>query len=130
MTALKASIVLVLTLCGWLCLSALANEPRVSIINRGLVASEPVDWHILITVDPREEHRLLVVEVDGQPGEYRRSDYALDGEKAARIRQIWFKQLREGCYTFAASVWSTSEVLAVVRAGPVHVIGMDGDPCG
>ncbi len=131
MSAWKAATLLLVYGMLWMMLTALKNEPpRVSIVNRGLVASEPVDWHILVTVEPHEEHRLLVVEVDGNPGEYRRSDFELDGEKAATIRQVWFRQLRQGCYTFSASVLDARRVLAVARAGPIHVLGREGDPCG
>ena len=113
----------------WAFASAALEGPRVAIRQPGAIASAPADWWILVTVDPRPEHRFLIVIADGQPGEYRRSDYALDGGRAARLRQIWFKALPEGCYWFSAAVADTSAVLASVTSGPVHFIGLAGDPC-
>ena len=113
----------------WLVLSALADTPRVSIRHQGRIASAPADWWITVTVDPRPEHRQLLIIMDGQPGEYRRSDYALEGERAASIRQIWFKAVPAGCYWFSAAVADSVKVLDSVVSGPVHVIGLDGDLC-
>lgn len=113
----------------WVFLAALREGPRVQVKLPALIASEPADMWMLVTVDPRAENRLLVLEVDGMPGEYRRSDVALEGEKAARLRQIWWKGLRAGCYIFSASVFDTSHRLASAASQPLHVIGREGDPC-
>lgn len=129
MTAFARASLLLIVLFVWGALSALAGVPRVAIRNPGRLGSAPADWWIVVTVDPQPEHRWLVVEVDGQPGEYRRSDIALEGEKAARIRQLWFKALPAGCYWFRASVSEASKVLASVSSGPVSIIGLDGNLC-
>jgi hypothetical protein len=115
----------------WFALALAKNEPRVEIRHQGGFATDPADWPLTIVVEPHADNRLLVLEVDGQPGEYRRSDYALEGDKAARLRQVWIKQLRAGCYMFVASIYGQERELAVARAGPVHVLGgFEGDPCG
>jgi hypothetical protein len=132
-THLKALLAVCL-LAAWLAFSALANEPRVAIRNRGGIGSEPADWVVTVVVDPREEHRLLILEADGNPGEFRSTDEALAGLKAAKIRQVWFKGLRSGCYDFIAKVKGSggreSPSLGEAHAGPVHIIGREGDPCG
>ena len=104
-------------------------DARVRIRNPGRFGFAPADWWITIYVEPRPEHRLIIIEADGQPGEYRRSDLALDGERAAYVRQLWFKALPEGCYYFHARVFdSTSEVAATI-SGPVSIRGLSGDSC-
>lgn len=127
--AFRAATLLIVVGCLWLALSALAAVPRVSIRNPGGVGSAPADWWITVTVEPHAEHRLLVIEADGVPGEYRRSDYRLEGARAARVRQIWFKAIGAGCYYFRATVADASHVLASVTSGPVRIIGRDGDQC-
>lgn len=129
MTAFKAASLLLVAGCAWLILSALTATPRVSIQNPGRFASAPADWWILVTVDQRPDHRALIVEADGHPGEYRRSDLSLEGEKAPRLRQVWFKALSAGCYWFVASVTDTSHVLGTATSGPVSIIGRDGESC-
>lgn len=113
---------------GWFALAAV-REPRVSIRSPGRIASAPADWWVTIVIEPHAEHRQLIVMADGQPGEYRRSDYALEGERAARIRQIWFKSLPAGCYWFTAAVADHQKVLASAIAGPVSIIGLEGNLC-
>jgi len=109
--------------------SAALEGPRVSIRAPSRIGTAPADWWVTITVDPRAEHRHLIIEMDGQPGEYRRSDYALEGADAARIRQIWFKSIPQGCYWFSAAVADTSKVLGADRIGPVAIIGREGNLC-
>lgn len=112
----------------WVYLSALASSP-VSIRTPSRINPAPVDYYITITVEPNPENRLLVLETNGVPGEYRRSDFHLAGEKAARIRQVWLKSLPAGCYHFFATVYDNAKRLASAVAGPIKVIGLDGDPC-
>lgn len=109
--------------------ASLAGTPRVAIRQPGAYATAPVDWWILVVIDPQPDDRLLIVEVDGQPGEYRRSDYTLVGERSARLRQVWFKALPEGCYWFFATVRNPTKAVASVISGPVSVIGADGPLC-
>lgn len=113
----------------WIYLSALAGSRTVEIRNPGRIGTAPADWWLTIVVEPKPEHRQLIVIADGQPGEYRRSDYPLEGEHAARIRQLWFKALPAGCYWFSAAVADHAKVLASDISGPVRIIGRDGDLC-
>lgn len=129
MSAFRAATLLLVVGWLWWALSALAGS-RVSIRSPGAIASAPADWWITVTVERDADNRLLVVEVDGAPGEYRRSDYPLDGADAARVRQIWFKALPAGCYTFAATVHGNGQQLGAATTSPLHVIGLEGDPCG
>ena len=112
----------------WLALSALAS-PRIEIRSPGRYGPAPSDWWITIRLDPHPEDRWLIIEVTGEPGEYRRSDVALEGEKAAKSRQVWFKSLSAGCYWFVATVADHSQALAVDRLGPVSIVGLEGDLC-
>lgn len=124
--AWRACLTLTLIALGGM-LAIWANEP-VSIQSREAYAYEPVDWYVTIRVEPNAANRLLVVEADGT-GEYRRSDYQLEGEKAATIRQVLMRTLRAGCYWFSASVYGSRGELGRSRAGPLHVLGPDGDAC-
>lgn len=126
--ATTASTALALIVIGGVVL-AVAREPRVSMWSPGRIGTAPADWWVNVTVDPDPAHRLLVVITDGQPGEYRRSDYVLNGDKAARIRQHWEKALSAGCYHFYARVFDASQEIARAEAGPVAIIGMEGNPC-
>ena len=94
--AFRTATLLLVVGCVWLALSALTNTSRVSVWSPGAVALAPVDWWITVRVEPQSDHRRLVVEAIGEPGEYRSSDYTLDGERAAKIRQVWFKVLPAG----------------------------------
>lgn len=128
MTAFARASLLLAVLFLWLYLSAL-SAPRIDIRSPGRIGVDPADWWLTIVIEPHPDNRQLIVIADGQPGEYRRSDYALEGEKAARIRQVWLKALPQGCYWFSASVADHAKVLAQDVEGPIHVIGRDGDVC-
>lgn len=108
---------------------AVAEQERIGVRISGYAATAPADAWMVITVDPQPEDRLLIVEVIGEPGEYRRSDRAVPGEHGPRIRQEWFRHLAVGCYYFVASIADHAKVLARAQAGPLSVIGLDGDPC-
>ena len=116
---------------GWLwwTLSTLSVAARVSIRSPGSFASAPADWWILVSVAPREEHRLLVVEAIGEPGEYRRSDYTLEGERAAKMRQVYYRVLPEGCYRFRARVYGHGRELGAATSPLLRVIGLAGNLC-
>lgn len=132
MGAFKAATLLLVVAWVWLALSALADAPRVSLRSPGGIATAPADWWVLITIDPKPENRVLVIEADGEPGEYRRSDVELDGERAPRLRQVWFKRITTGCYYFSAEVYgSGGRLLGRATTPPLHVVGhgSDGDPC-
>lgn len=113
----------------WVFVSITVGVQPVEIRTPARLATAPVDYHITVVVEPNAANRLLILETRGEPGEYRRSDYQLEGEDAARIRQVWFRSLPAGCYWFVASVFDSSKRLAAASAGPVRVIGREGDPC-
>jgi len=125
MPAFKAASLLLMIAVLWWGLDVLAGT-RVAIRSRPLAA--PGDYPVTVTIEPHAEDRLLRIEADGQPGLYRSSDENLPGEKAAKIRQIWFN-LSEGCYYFAATIFDNSKALASVTSGPVRVLGIEGDLC-
>ncbi|HYE87645.1 MAG TPA: hypothetical protein VEA16_14885 [Vicinamibacterales bacterium] len=129
MSAFQRATLLLLVGCVWLGLSVLAAVPRVSVRAHGGYASEPTDWWVVLTVEPHADHRLLVIETVGDPGEYRRSDYQLEGERAARVRQFFVKRLSAGCYQVVASVYDHERRLDVARGPVLRVIGPDGPLC-
>ena len=129
MAPLAASVLLILVGALWLALAALANEPRVSIRTHGGSGFAPRDYAVTIIVEPHAENRQLILETVGAPGEYRRSDRALNGDKAARVRQEWIKGVAAGCYTFRASVADNAAIRASAESHQVIVYGIDGHPC-
>lgn len=135
MNALAASLLILMMGCLWLALSAWANEPRVRITSPISVAGAPVHWRGMVYLQPHPENRVVIVEADGNPGEYQRSFIAAPGEKAWRIRQVPDVPLRlgPGCYVFRAIVKDGYEddakVLARAETQKVAIIGREGYPC-
>lgn len=102
---------------------------RVSVKSPGAFARQGEDWWILVTVEPNDQNRLLIVEADG--GLYRRSDEELSG-KSPKVRQVHFASLAPGCYVFAATVIDADRrIYRSVAAQRLAVIGRmtDGNPC-
>ena len=110
---------------------AIAGEPHLELeLPRARVATAPAGYWARVHITPRDNDRLLVVEVDGAPGEYRRSDYALEGARGWRVKTVWFTSLPTGCYTFMATIFDDDRrQTAHARGGPLRVISIDGDPC-
>lgn len=134
MSAFRGASLLLCLACLWIALAAVANEPpRIQIKSPGIAAGAPADWWILVTLEPKPEHREVILEAHGEPGEYRRSDIEVAGEKAWKLRQFWYKSLGEGCYRFSATVTDGTDddavVLARVESQPLAVIGHSGYPC-
>ena len=110
---------------------AIAGEPRLELtLPHARVATARADYWVRVRITPRDDDRLLVVEVKGAPGEYRRSDYALEGARGWRVKTVWFTSLPAGCYMFVATVYDgAGNRTAYDQAGSLHVIDANGDPC-
>ena len=107
--------------------AAVLSGPRVE-IRTPVRFNPPGEYPVTVRLEPHDADRLLRIEADGQPGLYRSTDETLRGDKAAKIRQVWFI-LSEGCYYFAATIYDNSKALASTVSGPVAIIGREGNLC-
>lgn len=134
MDAIRACTLIILLGAAWLGLSALANEPRLSVAMHGRYAYEPADWSIIVRVQPQPEDRWLEAIADGT-AHYRSSGYELAGENAPRIHQLFFSALAAGCYVFRVEIRRRGPDGPVVARAvapselSVFGFGVDGDPC-
>jgi hypothetical protein len=71
--------------------------------------AEPATVHVMITVEPDAENRLLRIEADSREL-FRASEIALDGAAEKRIHTIQFKNLPAGRYLLRAEVRSATQI--------------------
>ena len=88
----------------------------------GYYFAAPATVPMTIAVEPGEENRVLVVEVDSD-SYFRSSGVELDGEKEKRLHSLEFRSLPAGEYTLRAEVRSKTGVLGTATGGLV-VTGM------
>ena len=96
----------------------LAGEVKpVSFLRPRAFATDREDIYIQVQVEPHAVNRSLVIAAVDADFVVRRTDVELDGERAARTHQFWWRSLPEGEYM----------MLAVTERGraqhPLHVIG-------
>jgi hypothetical protein len=135
MAAFWASILITLTGFAWFCLSTLANEPRIRITSPVTAAGAPALWRGIVYLQPHKDNRVVIIEADGQPGEYHQTSISAPGEGSWKIRQVPDTpfRLNAGCYVFRATVKDGYEddakVLARAETQRVAVIDHNGYPC-
>ena len=95
----------------------LANTQPVSFLRPRAFASDREDIYIQVQVEPHAANRSLVIAAVDADFVVRRTDVELEGERAARTHQFWWRSLPEGDYV----------LLAVTERGraqhPLHVLG-------
>lgn len=107
----------------------LAAATFVSVEHRSSSVAAPVDFVVFVRLEPRAENRMVVVEADGDPGQYHRTDIDAPGERAWRVKQVRFR-LESGCYVFrATAIGEADRVLASSTSSQLAVVGRDGYPC-
>lgn len=89
------------------------------------VASAPAALSITVTVEPRENNRVLLVE-DDSGSYYRSSQIQLEGEHAARTHVLFFRGLPAGRHRISAVVRDFKGDRASVSA-TVMVTGADSE---
>ena len=99
-------------------------EKAVSLRVTPHVAAAPATVSIIVTVEPDEKNRALVVEDDSEVY-YRSSQIQLEGKNAARRHVLMFRGLPPGEHRVIASVHGTNGFHAV-DSTTVMVVGSPG----
>ncbi len=100
---------------------AVPQSPAKEIVEikvHGYYFAAPATVPITIAVEPGENNRILVVEVDSE-NYFRSSGVELDGEKEKRLHSLEFRSLPAGEYTLRAQVRSKTDVLGTATGGLV-----------
>lgn len=77
--------------------NAAADEPPIRFQVNTKIAQAPATIHGKVVIERHPDNRLLVVFVDGENYGLR-TDRQLDGEAAARVYDMWWKDLPCGTY--------------------------------
>ena len=102
-----------------------ANQP-VSIKASPAVSFAPADLIIRTSVDPDADNRLM--EVVAESGDfYRSSSIQLEGDRAPKTTQFYFKSLPPGEYEISATVITSDGQRRAAARTQVKVIGNDGE---
>jgi hypothetical protein len=105
--------------------AATASQP-LSIKASPAVSFAPADLIIRTSVDPDADNRSIEV-VAESPDFYRSSTMQLEGDRAPKTTQFYFKSLPPGEYEISATVVTADGGRRAVARTQVKVIGNDGE---
>ena len=101
---------------------ALSADEMVAIQIRGHYFPEPANVHVLVTIEPSPENRILRIEADGD-SMFRSSQVELSGSGEKRLHAMQFKNLAAGNYMLRAEVLTADEKVIAMAEEDLVVTG-------